>query len=217
MFLIHCASGRIFNRSKWLATMYSVSGSESNSIFHFEASAIQLTYFSSLLSHLDWNIMSNAQMTNVAKQVPTTIEELSDCELPQNVIKQYGERLVKNINAYIEQGKLQRYIENRPKKKQKTTNVESNSDNQAILLDQSKQKTTNVARVIQVDQSDDEFADDGIDWESAVKMPVTQPNNAVSSAAPAVARPSEKNNPYIQKLATKPVGSKLKSKRSSYF
>jgi ribonuclease D len=68
----------------------------------------------------DWNIMGNQKMANVATLVPTTLDELADCELPQNVQKQYGERLIKNINAYIEQENLQHCVENRPKKKWKT-------------------------------------------------------------------------------------------------
>ena len=68
-----------------------------------------------------WNILSNPKMMNIANEVPTTIEELADFELPQNVIKQYGERLVKNFNAFIKQENLQKYIDARPqKKKQKT-------------------------------------------------------------------------------------------------
>ena len=63
--------------------------------------------------------MGNQKMANVATLVPTTLDELADCELPQNVQKQYGERLIKNINAYIEQESLQKYVENRPNKKQK--------------------------------------------------------------------------------------------------
>ena len=71
-----------------------------------------------------WNILSNPKMMNIANEVPTTMEELADCELPQNVIKQYGERLIKNVNAFIEQENLQRYIDVRPKKKQKPNVVE---------------------------------------------------------------------------------------------
>jgi ribonuclease D len=65
--------------------------------------------------------MGNQKMANVATLVPTTLDELADCELPQNVQQQFGERLIKNINAYIEQENLQQYVENRPKKKRNTT------------------------------------------------------------------------------------------------
>ena len=58
-------------------------------------------------------------MKNVATQAPTTIDELCECELPQNAIKQYGERLITSINAFIKNEKLEQYIDNRPKKKQK--------------------------------------------------------------------------------------------------
>ena len=65
--------------------------------------------------------MGNQKMANVATLVPTTLDELADCELSHNVQQQFGERLIKNINAYIEQENLQQYVENRPKKKRNTT------------------------------------------------------------------------------------------------
>ena len=149
--------------------------------------------------------MSNVKMANVASECPTTMEELADCELPQNVVKQYGERLLKSINSFIEQTKLQKYIENRPKKKQKTAvSQESNKETKPILID------------VPDESDEDEFADDQIDF-SAIPMPATSANPHSSS---------DKPNPYEQKKpASKPdakpaarKGSKLKkTKRSSYF
>lgn len=141
--------------------------------------------------------MSNAKMANIAKMVPTTIEELSDCELPQNVQKQYGERLVTSINSFIEQSNLQQYIDNRPKKKQKTVVEESNAESKPILID--------------VPDSD-EFGDDDDDY-FAVQMPDTFKPSALTSGNP---------NPYSQKPAAKPAaktGSKLKTRKSAskYF
>lgn len=58
----------------------------------------------------DWNIMTNTAVARVSRQVPTTIEELSDCGLEQNVIRDYGERLVKSIKRYVEKEDLQQYL-----------------------------------------------------------------------------------------------------------
>ena len=90
-------------------------------------------------------------MSVVANQFPTTLE------LPQNVQKQYGERLIKNINAYIEQEQLQQYVENRPKKQQKTSVADP--ERKPILID--------------VPDSNDEFEDD-IDY-AAIEIPNTGP------------------------------------------
>ena len=139
--------------------------------------------------------MSGNNMTDIATKVPTEVGDLSDCALPQNVIKQYGERLVTSINAYIEKESLQQYVENRPKKKQKT---------EPIVLDGP--------------DDDDEFGDGGIDF-TQVPMPV---KSAASGRDP-LSHKSEKPNPYNQKklaASKKPAakaGSKLKSKKSSYF
>jgi len=58
-----------------------------------------------------WNIMSSVKVANVSNKVPTSIDQLASCDLSQNFIQQYGERLIKNINAFIEQENLQAYIQ----------------------------------------------------------------------------------------------------------
>ena len=141
-------------------------------------------------------------MNSIATQVPTTLDELADCDLPQNVIKQYGERLIKSINAYIEKEKLEQYIENRPKKKPRArVTLASVEESKPILIDVD---TTN--------SDDDEFGDNGIDF-SAIEIPKA---SAQTSKAPsgAAAAPTPKPNPYGQ---TAHKRSKLKSKKSSYF
>ena len=57
-----------------------------------------------------WNILNNPKMMNVANKVPTSMDQLASCDLSQNFIQQYGERLIKNINAFIEHENLQTYI-----------------------------------------------------------------------------------------------------------
>ena len=82
--------------------------------------------------------MGNDKMRSVAQAVPTTEEELSDCGVPMEIQKQYGERLLKSINSFIEQNSLQQYIENRPKKKKQKTDVADESNNESnkpILID----------------------------------------------------------------------------------
>lgn len=50
-----------------------------------------------------WYIMTNNMMAEVAYRVPTTMEELAKCDLPQHVVDEYGERLIKSIKAFLEQ------------------------------------------------------------------------------------------------------------------
>jgi hypothetical protein len=54
--------------------------------------------------------MSHQQMKAIASQVPTTMDELAECGLPKNVQNTYGERLIRNVNAYIESKNLQSYL-----------------------------------------------------------------------------------------------------------
>lgn len=65
--------------------------------------------------------MSGATLLAVASQVPTTVDELYFISgLGENVIKEYGERLIKNINAFVEFESLQEFLDKRPKKRPKT-------------------------------------------------------------------------------------------------
>lgn len=64
--------------------------------------------------------MSNDAMITIAEQLPLTMDELSDLGvLGENVVKEYGERLVKNINAFVEQNDLRCYANNRQPKRTK--------------------------------------------------------------------------------------------------
>ena len=63
-----------------------------------------------------WNILSNQKMGCVAAHVPTEVEDLAECDIPQSIVDQYGEHLVKSIKAFVEQGNLQQYVNNRRRK-----------------------------------------------------------------------------------------------------
>jgi ribonuclease D len=56
--------------------------------------------------------MSNKAISSLSNQVPTTTGELASLGvLGENIIKEYGDRLLKNINAFLEQEKLKGEIE----------------------------------------------------------------------------------------------------------
>jgi hypothetical protein len=130
--------------------------------------------------------MSFQQIKAIASEAPTTMGELAECGLPENVQKAYGERLLKNVNAYIESEGLQSYLANRQKKKPK-------SDLLPTAAAAAKPS------VIDIDDSGDEFADDGIDF-SSIELPSSSENAGTSS--------NLKENKSV---------SKLKSSKSSYF
>lgn len=56
--------------------------------------------------------MNGATISELASYAPVSIEELSDlANLGGNIIKDYGERLVKNIKSYVQQENLQSYVD----------------------------------------------------------------------------------------------------------
>jgi hypothetical protein len=121
-----------------------------------------------------WNILNGEQTKEIATKVPTNLEELAECMLPENFQKEYGDRLLKNINAYIESEKLQGCIENRPRKKRKT----DAPDSQGVIIV-------------------DEF-DDGIDY-AAIELPVTQKSHTPASSSSDAKYFKSKKSSYFPK------------------
>ncbi|KAL7568679.1 hypothetical protein ACA910_021677 [Epithemia clementina (nom. ined.)] len=67
-----------------------------------------------------WNILSNDAMKSIASQTPTTIEDLKAIgSLGENIVKEYGERIVRVVKTFVESHGLQEYL-NRPAKRAKT-------------------------------------------------------------------------------------------------
>jgi bloom syndrome protein len=111
-----------------------------------------------------WNILSNSTVKQVALCAPTTVEELRAMSIVgENIIKEYGEQLVRAVNRFIDENNLESFIAQRPAKRLKMG--PSSADKAG--------KETN----------DDEF-DSGIDF-SAIEIPgeSTKPAPSGDSAA----------------------------------
>jgi bloom syndrome protein len=74
-----------------------------------------------------WNIMSSDAMKALAAGAPTTLDELNELGiLGENIIKTYGERIVKIVSHFIEQNALHAYVKDRrPSKRSKTAGSDS--------------------------------------------------------------------------------------------
>mmetsp|Transcript_10927 Transcript_10927/g.24046 ORF Transcript_10927/g.24046 Transcript_10927/m.24046 type:complete len:666 (-) Transcript_10927:67-2064(-) len=63
-----------------------------------------------------WHIMNNAAMTSIASQVPVTIQELKDLALVgENIVENYGDRVIKAINSFITMENLESYVAKKSK------------------------------------------------------------------------------------------------------
>ncbi|KAL7445801.1 hypothetical protein ACHAXM_011372 [Skeletonema potamos] len=89
-----------------------------------------------------WNIMSDGQMKEVANKVPTNLDELAECNVSENFRKEYGARLVKNINACVESETLRGCFEKSPRKKRKTN--ASDSDDEEFLCSEESENEESV-------------------------------------------------------------------------
>jgi ribonuclease D len=116
--------------------------------------------------------MTGKAMSMVASQAPTTLDDLNAVGvLGENVVKEYGERLVKNIKAFVELENLQKFIDRRPPKRPRTD--ESTELHLVAAKKTAKSKAPPESAVIDVDD-EDEF-DVGIDF-NAIEIPNTKDN-----------------------------------------
>jgi hypothetical protein len=127
-------------------------------------------------SFVDWNILSTDVIRNIAASVPTSVEDLSESGvLGDQKLKEYGERLVKQIKKFVEDNQLEDFLSKRPLKRAKIVSEKhgpsSTSSGPKKKQESSTAKSkTNTTIVIELDDDDDdEFAAD-IDF-SAIDLP----------------------------------------------
>lgn len=140
--------------------------------------------------------MNNAAMTTIAAQVPTSMEELSDLRiLGENVINDYGERLVRNISSFVQQEKLEKYLERRAAKRPKVGGGTSSAAAASSSTAGTAAKATKG-----VGKENEDF-DAGIDF-SAIDLPTGNAGaanaagsaGAASSAAPGAKKAGKKSS-----------------------
>jgi hypothetical protein len=122
-------------------------------------------------SFLDWNILSGEQVKSVAALAPTTVEELSsEGVMGEQKIKEYGPRLVKAVNNYIQNHNLQEYIAKRPLKRPKSSESATGSApvaNKGRPAAQAKPTSSNNPIIL---DDEDEFGAD-IDFSDFENLP----------------------------------------------
>jgi len=65
-----------------------------------------------------WNILSNSAMKSIAAQVPLTEDELRTIPgLGENIIAEYGPRLLRVLQIFVEERGVEEYIKKKPKRK----------------------------------------------------------------------------------------------------
>lgn len=83
-----------------------------------------------------WNILSNDAMKSVAAQVPMTMAELTAIgTLGENIVKEYGERLVKVVKTFVESNSLDEYVKDRPISKRAKTSDSASRTTSPIEVD----------------------------------------------------------------------------------
>ena len=139
--------------------------------------------------------MNNAAMTTIAAQVPTSMEELSDLGiLGENVINDYGERLVRNISSFVQQEKLEKYLERRAAKRPKVGGGTSAAAASSSTAGTAGKATKGVGK-------ENKDFDAGIDF-SAIDLPTGNAGaanaagsaGAASSAAPGAKKAGKKSS-----------------------
>lgn len=111
-------------------------------------------------------------MKSVAAQVPTSLEELAAIGvLGENLIKVYGERLIENIQNFVQTEGLEELLQNsRPAKRTKTASTEG-----AVAVPAAGKSS----KVVEIVSDDDEF-DSGIDF-SAIELSESKPPSTTTT------------------------------------
>ena len=112
----------------------------------------------------------SADVTKViAANAPTTIEDLKALGvLGDKKVEEYGARLVRSVQKFVEGNSLQEYISKRPLKRAKHT--DGNGKPSAAAAVPKPQSNRSIAQeIIDIDDEEDEF-DSGIDY-SAIELP----------------------------------------------
>ena len=105
--------------------------------------------------------MSGDVIKTAAVHAPTTLEELSSMGvLGESKVKEYGKRLVVQIVQFINDNKLQEYIDRRPLKLPKTAESASQSSSASNKPSRGKSKALQIFDI----DDDDEFGDIDIDF-----------------------------------------------------
>jgi hypothetical protein len=142
----------------------------------------------------DWNIMSNSAMTQLAAQVPTSMEELSDLGiLGENVVNDYGERLVRNISSFVQQNNLEKYLERRAAKRPKVAGVTRSTTSvgaAASSTSSSGAATTSGLATKGIGKENEDF-DAGIDF-AAIDLPTSTGNSGAPGTASTAASGAKK-------------------------
>ena len=114
------------------------------------------------IRQIDWHIMTNKVIQTVAAQCPTTLEDLKAVDgLGEQKFKEYGGRLIRIINAFVEAENLQEHLDKKksaqPARKRKASDPQSGSGTSAgTKAPKLKASSTNNLAAID-DDDDDEF------------------------------------------------------------
>lgn len=80
-----------------------------------------------------WNILSHHAMKSIASHVPMSVDELSALGvLGENIVKEYGPRLIKALTAFVSKNNFEDLISSRPTKRLK---IDSTTDPNAASRD----------------------------------------------------------------------------------
>ena len=114
-------------------------------------------------ANADWNILNPQTVKAIASHVPTTKEELAALGgLGEKILEDYGSRIIRQVNCFVEKENLAEYVKKRPMKRAKqATEAPSKKTGSSLASVEGKQPKQ---EVVDVDDEDDEFDDCDIDF-----------------------------------------------------
>ena len=154
-----------------------------------------------------WNIMNNQNMDTIASKVPLSIEELKELGvLEESVVKEYGDSLIKHLNAFIDQNDLHKYIKVRESKRRKIekTTHSATVTNKTHKVKASPNKSSQKSRIGNRATSQPE--QQGIDYQAEKSL--------CSESLMTSYSPKQKCNEIL--MENRPVDSRLNEMKEEY-
>ncbi len=63
-----------------------------------------------IFHHKEWNILSRLNMRMIAHRIPTSLRELSACDVSEQNIRLYGQSIVASVVEFVRSHQLERYV-----------------------------------------------------------------------------------------------------------
>ena len=87
-----------------------------------------------LFFHSDWNILTSWNMKTIARQVPTSLNQLASCGLSDQIIQKFGKQIVATVMEFLHFFELKQYVSDKEVNHTTTKEGDKTTNNGNIMV-----------------------------------------------------------------------------------